>query len=80
MAPADEGVVRLTAEAASDEGWYLGGLKSVAKRLYDRAFSQLFAALRRLAPEISQADPASPTEQVAWGMGLLSPSHLPTGR
>ena len=60
MAPADEGVVRLTAEAASDEGWYLGGLKSVAKRLYDRAFSQLFAALRRLAPEISQADPRVP--------------------
>ena len=50
VAQEEEGVVRLSGDAASDEGWGLGEIKSVGTWLYSRAFSELFATLRRLAP------------------------------
>jgi hypothetical protein len=50
------GVVRLIAKAASDEGWGLIDIESWAIRLYNRVFSEVFAALRRLAPPWAPGD------------------------
>jgi hypothetical protein len=60
VAQEEEGIVQLTAKAASDEGWGLIDIESWAIRLYNRVFSELFAALRRLAPPCGPADLGTP--------------------
>jgi hypothetical protein len=42
--------VRIEADAKSDVGWYLVNVTSLSSRQFEKAFDQLFAALRLAAP------------------------------
>lgn len=45
--------VRVQADAKSDVGWYLMNVTSLSSRQFQKAFDQLFDALRLAAPAIS---------------------------
>jgi hypothetical protein len=46
-------VVRIEADAKSDVGWYLMNVTSLSSRQFEKAFDQLFDALRLAAPDAS---------------------------
>jgi hypothetical protein len=45
--------VRVEADAKSDVGWYLVNVTSLSSRQFEKAFDQLFDALRLAAPSAS---------------------------
>jgi len=49
-AEADD-TVRIEVDAKSDVGWYLVNVTSLSSRQFEKAFDQLFDALRSAAPE-----------------------------
>jgi hypothetical protein len=50
VSSADNGGSRITAQAESDQGWYLVDVKSLSTPQFDRAFDDLFSHLREAAP------------------------------
>ena len=51
VSPTSTDAVRVSVEAMSDPGWYAVNVTPLSSRQFEKAFDQLFDALRQAAPE-----------------------------